>query len=114
MLALSLLLAVGASACGGDGDGGADQAAGTEAGGGGGEPQRGGTFRMQTDAFEWTGNFDPTGEYLGTALGFYSNLLLRNLMGYRHVGGPEGNELIPDLAEAEPEISEDEIGRAHV
>lgn len=62
---------------------------------------------MQTDAFEWTGNFDPTGEYLGTALGFYSNLLLRNLMGYRHVGGPEGNELIPDLAEAEPEISED-------
>jgi peptide/nickel transport system substrate-binding protein len=108
MLALSLLLAVGASACGGDGDGGADQAAATEAEGGGeGEPQRGGTFRMQTDAFEWTGNFDPTGEYLGTALGFYSNLLVRTLMGYRHVAGPEGNELIPDLAEGEPEISED-------
>jgi peptide/nickel transport system substrate-binding protein len=107
MLVFSLLLAVGASACGGDGDGGADQAATEAEGGGGGEPQRGGTFRMQTDAFEWTGNFDPTGEYLGTALGFYSNLLVRTLMGYRHVGGPEGNELIPDLAEGEPEISED-------
>jgi peptide/nickel transport system substrate-binding protein len=107
MLALSLLLAVGASACGGDGDGAAEQAATEAEGGGEGEPQRGGTFRMQTDAFEWTGNFDPTGEYLGTALGFYSNLLVRTLMGYRHVAGPEGNELIPDLAEGEPEISED-------
>ena len=105
MLVLSLLLAVGAAGCGGD-DGGGEEAA-TETTEGAGDPQKGGTFRMQTDAFEWTGNFDPTGEYLGTALGFYSNLLLRNLMGYRHVGGPEGNELIPDLAEAEPEISED-------
>src|SRR3712207_8956571 len=107
MLALSLLLAVGASACGGDGDGGADQAAGTDEGEGAGEPQRGGTFRMQTDAFEWTGNFDPTGEYLGTALGFYSNIMLRNMMGYRHIEGAEGNELIPDLAAEEPEIYED-------
>ena len=38
-------------------------------------PQKGGTLRVQTEAFEWTGNFDPTGEYLGTALGFYSNML---------------------------------------
>jgi peptide/nickel transport system substrate-binding protein len=107
LLALSLMLAVGAAGCGGDGGGGDASEGGTEVQEGAGEPQRGGTFRMQTDSFEWTGNFDPTGEYLGTALGFYSNLLLRNLMGYRHVGGPEGNELIPDLAEAEPEISED-------
>ncbi|MBA2616103.1 MAG: hypothetical protein H0U90_10095 [Actinobacteria bacterium] len=108
MLALSLLLAVTAAGCGGDDGGGGDEQAATDTGeDAGGEPQRGGTFRIQTDAFEWTGNFDPTGEYLGTALGFYSSLLVRNLMGYRHVGGPEGNELIPDLAEAEPEISED-------
>ena len=37
----------------------------------------GGTLRLQTDAFEWTGNFDPTGEYLGTALGIYDNMLVR-------------------------------------
>ena len=103
--ATCLLLAVGAAGCGGDGGG--DDAAGTETAEGAGDPQRGGTLRMQTDAFEWTGNFDPTGEYLGTALGFYSNLLIRTLMGYRHVGGSEGNELIPDLATEEPEVSED-------
>ena len=28
-------------------------------------------------------------------------------MGYKHQPGNEGNELIPDLAEAEPEVSED-------
>ena len=28
-------------------------------------------------------------------------------MGFRHVAGPEGNELIPDLAEAEPQVSAD-------
>jgi peptide/nickel transport system substrate-binding protein len=105
VLALSLALAIGASACGGDDGGGPAGQADTSPGAG--EPKAGGTFRMETDAFEWTGNFDPTGEYLGTALGFYSNLLVRTLEGYRHVGGPEGNELIPDLAESEPEISED-------
>jgi peptide/nickel transport system substrate-binding protein len=104
VLLASLLLALGAAACGGDGDG---DGAGTDTAEGAGEPERGGTLVMQTDAFEWTGNFDPTGEYLGTALGFYSNLLVRTLMGYRHVAGPEGNELIPDLAAEEPEISED-------
>ena len=53
---------------------------------------------MQTDAFEWTGNFDPTGEYLGTFLGLYTNLLGRTLMGYKHMPDAEGNELVPDLA----------------
>ncbi len=106
VLTLSLLLALGASACGG-GDGNEAGGGGTETTQGTGEPKAGGTFRMQTDAFEWTGNFDPTGEYLGTALGFYSNLLLRSLLGYKHVSGPDGNELIPDLAEDMPEISDD-------
>lgn len=60
--------------------------------------KRGGIYKMETDGFEWTNSFDPTGEYLGTAWMFYSNLLLRGLLGYKHVGGTEGNELIPDLA----------------
>ena len=104
LLALALVLSVGAAACGGDDDEGAGTGAAT---GEEGEPQKGGTLRVQTEAFEWTGNFDPTGEYLGTAFGFYSNLLVRTLMGYKHLPGAEGNELVPDLAESEPEVSED-------
>jgi peptide/nickel transport system substrate-binding protein len=104
LLALCLVLSVGAAACGGDDDeaGGTGAATGEE-----GEPQEGGTLRVQTEAFEWTGNFDPTGEYLGTALGLYTNMLTRTLMGYRHMPGDDGNELVPDLAESEPEVSED-------
>jgi peptide/nickel transport system substrate-binding protein len=103
LLALALALSVGAAACGGD-DEGADTGVAT---GEEGEPQKGGTLRVQTEAFEWTGNFDPTGEYLGTALGLNSNMLGRTLMGYKHLPGAEGNELIPDLAESEPEVSDD-------
>ena len=106
LLALSLLLALGAAGCGGDdddGDGAAtEQSEGVDEGA---EP--GGTFRIATDAFEWTGNFDPTGEYLATFFGLYQNLLGRTLMGYNHVPDAAGNEPVPDLAEAEPEISED-------
>jgi peptide/nickel transport system substrate-binding protein len=104
LLALALVLSVGAAACGGGDEEGTDTGAAT---GEEGQPQKGGTLRVQTEAFEWTGNFDPTGEYLGTALGLYTNMLTRTLMGYRHQPGAEGNELIPDLAESDPEVSED-------
>jgi peptide/nickel transport system substrate-binding protein len=61
--------------------------------------KRGGIYKMETDGFEWTNSFDPTGEYLGTAFMFYSNLLLRGLTGYKHKPGSEGgNDIIPDLA----------------
>ena len=103
LLALVLVLALGVAACGGGG-GGAEETTATE---GGAKPQKGGTFRVQTEAFEWTGNFDPTGEYLGTALGIYTNMLVRTLMGYKHVVGAEGNELVPDLAAEEPQVSDD-------
>ena len=83
-LVLSLGLLVGA--CGGDDGGGdgADTAAepGQEEEG---EPQAGGTFRVNAESFEWTSNSDPTGEYLGTAFGLYSNMLVRTLLVYRHV-----------------------------
>ena len=43
----------------------------------------GGTLKVGWEAsFGFTDNFDPTGEYLGDALGIYSNLLTRTLMGY--------------------------------
>ena len=111
MLAVSLVLALGAAGCGGDEDegGGGGQEQAGDTGGGGGAKEKGGTLRTQTDAFEWTGNFDPTGEYLATYLGLYTNMLGRTLMGYKHIAGAEGNELIPDLAAEEPEISDDEL-----
>jgi peptide/nickel transport system substrate-binding protein len=103
LLALVFALALGAAACGGGGD----EAPEGETAEGAAEPQRGGVYRVQNESYEWTGGFDPTGEYLGTALGIYSNLLVRTLLGYRHVAGEEGNELIPDLAEDMPEVSDD-------
>jgi peptide/nickel transport system substrate-binding protein len=70
-------------------------------------PPRGGVFRIGVESsFGFTNAFDPTGEYLLEAFALYRNLLLRTLVGYRHVAGAEGNELVPDLAEL-PQISAD-------
>src|SRR5436305_13826858 len=54
------------------------------------------------NSFNFNDSFDPTGEYLGDAWGIYTNLLLRALVGYRHVPGVAGNQLIPDLATSVP------------
>jgi peptide/nickel transport system substrate-binding protein len=86
-----------AAACGGGGGGG---------GGGGnatGAVKKGGTFRLATEDFGFTGAFDPTDEYLGEAWGMYTNLLLRTLLTYKHIPGPEGLVLVPDLAKEVPQ-----------
>lgn len=71
-------------------------------------PPSGGVFRIGVESsFNFTDNFDPTGEYLLEAFGLYSNLLVRTLLGYRHLPGAEGNELIPDLATSLPDVSAD-------
>jgi peptide/nickel transport system substrate-binding protein len=63
----------------------------------------GGTYRVGWEnAFGFTDAFDPTGEYLGDAFNVYTNLLVRTLAGYNHVGGVAGNRLVPDLATALP------------
>src|SRR5437867_3797618 len=68
----------------------------------------GGTYRVQVDTdFGFNGGFDPSGEYLGWAWDLYSNLLLRTLVTYKHVAGPDGNVLVPDLATTVPAPSED-------
>ena len=42
----------------------------------------GGTLRVGWEqAFGFTDTFDPTGEYLGDAIGIYSSLLVRTLVG---------------------------------
>jgi peptide/nickel transport system substrate-binding protein len=64
-----------------------------------GDAKRGGTYTVGWEqAFGFTDNFDPTGEYLGNAWGLYSNLLIRALVGYQHLPGAGGNNLIGDLA----------------
>ncbi len=68
----------------------------------------GGTYRIDVEgAFSFYAAFDPTGEYLSDAWGWYSNLMLRALMGYRHTSGNAGNEVLPDLADGMPEVSSD-------
>jgi peptide/nickel transport system substrate-binding protein len=63
----------------------------------------GGTYRVGWEnAFGFTDAFDPTGEYLGDAFDVYSNLLVRTLVGYKHIPGAAGNRLVPDLATALP------------
>jgi peptide/nickel transport system substrate-binding protein len=59
------------------------------------------------DPFGFTDAFDPTGEYHYSAWGIYSNLLLRTLVTYEHVEGPEGAVVVPDLATDLPEPTDD-------
>ena len=59
----------------------------------------GGVYRVEYESsFDFTGGFDPTGEYLGSAQGILGNLLVRTLIGYKHVAGAPGNVVVPDLA----------------
>lgn len=92
-----------AAACGDDTSSDGDGGDGTETQA---QAEEGGTYRMATAAWEFTGAFDPTGEYLGTAWSYYTNLLLRNLVTYKHVAGAEGNELVADIAEEIPEAED--------
>jgi peptide/nickel transport system substrate-binding protein len=69
-----------------------------------GTPAKGGTYTVGWEqSFGFTDNFDPTGEYLGNAWGIYNNLLLRTLIGYKHLPGAAGNQLIGDLATSVPQ-----------
>ena len=99
-------LALVAVACGG-GDDGPSASGDTTGDSSGGKPTKGGTYRISTTQFNHTGGFDPTGEYLGTDLGLYSNLLVRTLVGYEHKSGADGNKVVPDLATDMGEVSED-------
>jgi len=68
-----------------------------------GSSAKGGIYRIGWEqSFGFTNNFDPTGEYLGNAWGLYSNLLLRPLIGYKHLPGAAGNQLVGDLATEVP------------
>jgi peptide/nickel transport system substrate-binding protein len=100
LVGLALALALVAAACGGGddegGDGGQQQAT----------AEKGGVLRTAISDFGFTNGFDPTGEYVAIAFTLHG-ALGRTLMATKHVADAPGNELFPDLAAAEPEISED-------
>jgi peptide/nickel transport system substrate-binding protein len=100
LVGLALALALLAAACGG-GDNESSSGSGQQ-----GTPQKGGVLRTAITDFGLTNGFDPTGEYIASGIGWYG-AMLRTLMGYKHIAGPPGNVLYPDLAEAAPEISSD-------
>ncbi|HEY7281036.1 MAG TPA: hypothetical protein VID47_05510, partial [Actinomycetota bacterium] len=127
-LALTCTLALFAAACGGGGGGttgptatsggtsgttsGPTSTSGPTGSGpstSGGLPSqiKGGTYRTAIEDFGFTGAFDPTGEYLGSAWGLYSDMLLRTLMTYKHIEGTAGDALVPDIAASNPDVSAD-------
>jgi peptide/nickel transport system substrate-binding protein len=92
LFAIVGVFAIVATACGG---GGEEQASPT-----GGAAAKGGTYRTAIEEFGFTDAFDPTGEYLATAWGLYTELLLRTLVTYSHTAGVAGDEIKPDIAES--------------
>jgi peptide/nickel transport system substrate-binding protein len=101
LVGLALAVALVAAACGGGGGGGGGGNQGQQA-----TPQRGGVLRTAQTDFGLTNGFDPTGEYIATGIGIYQ-AMLRTLMNYKHIADAPGNEVLPDLAAAPPEISSD-------
>jgi peptide/nickel transport system substrate-binding protein len=68
----------------------------------------GGVYRSEWNgSFDFTAGFDPTAEYLASAIGIYSNLLVRTLVTYNHVAGAPGNIVVPDLATSLGTVSKD-------
>ena len=105
IIALMLVLSLVAAACGGGDDDTGDTPGGDNGDSSGAE--KGGTLVWESEEFSFTGGFDPVGEYLGEAWGVYTNMMLRNLVSYKHAPDAEGNELIADLATEVPEASGD-------
>src|SRR6266700_7252713 len=97
MVGLALAITLVAAACGGGGGGGGKT---------GGGVQKGGVLRTAQEDFGFTNAFDPTGEYLASAITMYQ-ALTRTLINYKHIAGPPGNKLYPDLATAMPTVSSD-------
>ena len=107
--ALVAALALVAAACGGDDEGGETGATGATGATGetGAALTQGGVVREELTDFGFTGGFDPTGEYLGTAWSWYQQMLIRGLLMYPGMAGAEGNNPVPDLATDLGQVSAD-------
>jgi peptide/nickel transport system substrate-binding protein len=63
----------------------------------------GGTYKIGWgQAFGFTDNMDPVGEYLAEGFGIHTNLLTRTLVGYQHQPGAAGNKVVADIATTLP------------
>jgi peptide/nickel transport system substrate-binding protein len=63
----------------------------------------GGTYKVGWgQAFGFTDNMDPVGEYLAEGIGIHDNLLTRTLVGYMHTAGAAGNKIVADIATSVP------------
>jgi len=71
-----------------------------------GTAHRGGTLRVAVPAVEPFATLDPAVVYVGD-IGRLVPLTNDGLLTYRHVGGPAGNQLVPDLALEMPEVTAD-------
>ena len=52
-------------------------------------------------------NLDPTREYTSLGFALLTELLVRPLMNFRHIAGAPGMEVVPDLADGMPDVSDD-------
>jgi peptide/nickel transport system substrate-binding protein len=105
LVAFVAILALAAAACGGgeegEGETGATGASGAE------EIQPGGTLRVWMSS-DVTAAFDPAKEYFQVSFAFFRCCLLRTLLSYNGKGPDEdGERIFPDLAAAEPTVSDD-------
>src|SRR5262249_51563167 len=59
----------------------------------------GGVYRVGVDTtFNFTDDFDPTGESFYANVSILSNLVVRTLVAYDHVPGLAGLKVVPDIA----------------
>jgi peptide/nickel transport system substrate-binding protein len=111
LVAIVGILAIIAAACGGD-DGGGDTTGVTASGTTGATGETGAIPVGGTAKFALVGDvgsgFDPQKEYYSVSFGYFSCCLLRTLFATN--GKPVdqgGTDLLPDIAAADPEVSED-------
>src|SRR5580765_5601342 len=63
----------------------------------------GGVYRVGVDTtFNFTDDFDPTGESFYANVAILSNLVVRTLVAYDHVPGLAGLKVVPDIATGVP------------
>jgi peptide/nickel transport system substrate-binding protein len=101
LVSLALVLALITAACGGSDDPSAPSQ-GKDV-----QVQQGGTIKLAALS-DVSAAFDPQKEYYSLTWGLYRCCLLRTLVSYPGLPAEEGgNDVVPDLAEALPEISND-------
>ena len=105
MIAIVAVLGMVAAACGGSNGGGTGNASSPSAG----TDLSGGTLRMAMLG-DVSAAFDPQKEYYSVTWEYMRCCLLRTLMSYKGVPTADGGtQVFPDLAAAEPTISDDQL-----